>query len=187
MALILTVGMADVKICRAEGGILTALGLGSCIGVCIYDPVICLAGMAHVVLPQSGSPTDSPGKFADTAIPYLFAQMEYAGARIGRLRAALVGGAQLFKNVTQGSRLDIGPRNASAVRDILESFKVCIVAADVGGSVGRTALLHNDGRVMVRTLGQSERLLVNLMEGTDNKSLKSVKRNTEKSGLIRNR
>ena len=65
------VGMAEVKICHTPEGVLTALGLGSCIGVCALDPVAHVTGMAHIVLPKSMGGDTTLGKFADTGVPLL--------------------------------------------------------------------------------------------------------------------
>src|SRR5579871_766398 len=158
----LMVGMAEYKVTRKSGEVLVALGLGSCIGVCAFDPTARVAGMAHVVLPQSAGHEQSPGKFADTAIPLLIAQMVQQGASPARLRVALAGGAQLFALGGSGPRMEIGARNAAAVQEILERSRIPIIASDVGGKTGRTVHLFTDGRVRVKTIGQGERDLITL-------------------------
>src|SRR5437867_3655500 len=90
------VGIAEIRVSRSADDVLIALGLGSCIGVCLYDPQARVAGMAHIVLPDSTGHETNPCKFADTAIPLLCQEMERSGASSSRLRAALAGGAQLF-------------------------------------------------------------------------------------------
>lgn len=162
MAETLMVGMGEVKITRSVGGVLIALGLGSCIGVCAYDPQAHVAGMAHVVLPDSAGNADVPGKFADTAVPFLMEAMHREGASISRIRVALAGGAQLFRHQGTGARLDVGPRNAEAVQAALERLNIRPIAMDVGGSAGRTVHLYHDGVVRVKTIGQPERDLVAL-------------------------
>ncbi|MCS6776728.1 MAG: chemotaxis protein CheD [Chloroherpetonaceae bacterium] len=162
MAETLMVGMGEVKITRSAGGVLIALGLGSCIGVCAYDPQARVAGMAHVVLPDSAGNTEVPGKFADTAIPFLVEAMRREGASVTRIRVALAGGAQLFRHQGTGARLDVGPRNAEAVQAALERLNIYPVAMDVGGSAGRTVHLYHDGVVRVKTIGQPERDLAAL-------------------------
>ncbi|MGH2928188.1 MAG: chemotaxis protein CheD, partial [Solirubrobacteraceae bacterium] len=74
---------------------LVARGLGSCIGVAIVDRSAGIAGLAHVVLPDSDGKRHQPGKFADTAIPGLISRMRAAGAVPRRLEAVIVGGAQM--------------------------------------------------------------------------------------------
>lgn len=157
----LNVGMGEMHVVRGAGHVLTALGLGSCIGVCLYDPLTRIAGMVHVVLPQShGSKGgDLPGKFADTAIPALVQRMVETGAAASRLRAAIAGGAQLFQ-FGSNSTLDVGARNAEAVMAILRQMNIPLQAKDVGGSAGRTLRMFSDnGLVVVRTIGGAEREL----------------------------
>lgn len=157
----LTVGMGEIQVVRGAGNVLTALGLGSCIGVCLYDPLTRMAGMVHVVLPKSQSDKSGelPGKFADTAIPAIVQQMVSMGASASRLKAAIAGGAQLFQFGVSSS-LDVGARNSEAVINALREMGIPLQAKDVGGSVGRTLRLVSDnGLVMVRTIGGDEREL----------------------------
>lgn len=157
----LTVGMGEIQVVRGAGNVLTALGLGSCIGVCLYDPLTRVAGMVHVVLPKSQSDKSGelPGKFADTAIPAIVQQMVSMGASASRLKAAIAGGAQLFQFGVSSS-LDVGARNSEAVINALREMGIPIQAKDVGGSVGRTLRLVSDnGLVVVRTIGGAEREL----------------------------
>jgi chemotaxis protein CheD len=159
------VSMAESQVLKGAGGF-SCLGLGSCIGVCLMDPQSNVAGMAHVMLPEAfpERPADKPGKFADTAIPELLAQLERAGARRERLVCALSGGAQVFKFGAEGTnRMEIGRRNAEAVLKQLNSRGIKPRAQEVGGSLGRTMTLSIDsGIVTVRTVTQGERTLCSL-------------------------
>ncbi len=156
------VGMAEMAITCSAGGMLMALGLGSCVGVCVYDYQKKIAGLAHVVLPASGGQCGADGKYADTAIPALVKAMAAAGANERSLRFAIVGGAQLFVGASTGARLDIGPRNVEAVITQLKARNALLVAQDTGGNSGRTVTVFGDGRVRLRTLGKTERDLVHL-------------------------
>ncbi|MCS6829557.1 MAG: chemotaxis protein CheD [Armatimonadota bacterium] len=164
MGVHLTVGMGEIQVVRGVGNELTALGLGSCIGVCLYDPLTRVAGMVHVVLPKSQSERtgELPGKFADTAIPAIVQQMVGLGASASRLKAAIAGGAQLFQFGVSNS-LDVGSRNAEAVINALRAAGIPLVAKDVGGSTGRTLRMFSDnGLVVVRAIGGAERELAAL-------------------------
>ncbi|MGH2909757.1 MAG: chemotaxis protein CheD, partial [Solirubrobacteraceae bacterium] len=94
------------------GDELIALGLGSCIALVMIDSQAQIAGLAHVMLPQSSGPTTLPGKFADTAVPELLDRMTALGATPERLRVAIAGGAQMFA----GESMEIGARNTAATR-----------------------------------------------------------------------
>ncbi len=158
----LIVGMAEVKVSAQPDDIFIALGLGSCIGICAYDAHAGVAGMAHIVLPQSSQGSHPPGKFADTAVPELLRLMVQAGAVAARIRVALTGGAQLFTGNATLPRIDVGPRNAEAVKQELAKHPCAVIASDVGGSAGRTVHLFGDGRIRVKTIGQGERELASL-------------------------
>lgn len=144
---------------------LRVLGLGSCIGLCIFDPVAKLAAVAHIVLPEArASRSPEPGKYADTAVPYVISEMAKKGAVKHRLRAAIVGGAQLFSFAGASESLNVGERNIAAVKRQLADAKVKLLAEDVGGKIGRTVLLNaKTGDVTVRQSGSPERCLTNLL------------------------
>jgi chemotaxis protein CheD len=114
--------------------------LGSCVGLVLYDRVARLGGLAHIVLPDSRGSAEHPGKFADTAIPAMIADIErqlQAKAR-GRLVAKLVGGACMFATArTQSPAMNIGQLNQEAVERILGELRIPIVGRDLGGGSGR--------------------------------------------------
>lgn len=144
--------------------VLKALGLGSCIGLCIFDPVLKLGCMAHIMLPDSGAKTTSDlGKYADTAVPYVINQMIARGAQKYRLRAAIAGGAQLFNLNGATDRFDIGKRNAEAVKGLMTKAGLRLIAEDIGGNCGRTVVFDvNKGDITVRLVGGVEKSLANL-------------------------
>jgi chemotaxis protein CheD len=135
-----TVRMGEIEVSSQTGEELVARGLGSCIGLALIDRQSGVAGMAHIVLPEA--PTDSdpdpdPGKFADLAVPELISQMKRAGAAVRRLDAVLAGGARMFEL----GDMDIGARNAEAVKEGLARSGVTVRAAETGGNRGRTMRL----------------------------------------------
>lgn len=137
---------------------LVALGLGSCIGLAIIDRTAGVAGLAHIVLPESNDRGDQVGKFADTAVPELIAKMVKAGAVARRFEVAIAGGARMFE---MSGGLDIGSRNESAVRAALAKARVTIKAAETGGSSGRTVKISvGDLLVTVRSAGQPAETLL---------------------------
>ena len=162
----LMVGMAEVKVSTQSEDVFIALGLGSCIGICAYDAHARVAGMAHVVLPQSNNNSHPLGKFANTAIPELLRMMIEAGAAEHRIRLALTGGAQLFAANATVPQMDVGQRNIEAVKQELSKRTCSVVAVDIGGSAGRTVHLFGDGRIRVKTIGQGERELATLGNST---------------------
>jgi chemotaxis protein CheD len=93
--------------------------------------------MAHVVLPESNGADPDPGKFADLAVPALIARMQKAGAVLRRFDAVIAGGARMFDL----GEMDIGARNAAAVKVGLARSGVTIRAAETGGNRGRTMRL----------------------------------------------
>ncbi|HEY4280308.1 MAG TPA: chemotaxis protein CheD [Conexibacter sp.] len=149
--------MGELAVSATPGDELLSIGLGSCIGVAVVDRARHVAALAHVMLPDAAAdPSGPPGKYADRAIPALVAAAEQHGARRVRLEAVLVGGAQMFA-VGIGSTLDIGARNATAVKAALQRARIPVRAAEVGGNRGRTMrLLVGAMTVTVKEAGGRE-------------------------------
>lgn len=152
---IIKVGMADLQSSR-HPCILTTLGLGSCVGIALYDPQKKIAGLAHVMLPSSLQARNNvnPAKFADTAIVKLIDDMNKLGANRNYIVAKLAGGAQMFSFGDASEMMRIGLRNIISTKELLEQLKIPIVAEDIGGNYGRTIeLSSNDGKLLVKTFG----------------------------------
>ncbi|MCM3782937.1 chemotaxis protein CheD [Neobacillus mesonae] len=145
------VGMADLNI-LVESGVIRTTGLGSCVGLTLYDPLTRIAGMAHVMLPSSSIAREgdalNKAKYADTAIPALLDQMIAAGASQQRLVAKMAGGAQMFHFAGSGDTLRIGPRNTEACKEVIDQLGIPLLAEDCGGSHGRTIDLDRDTGVL---------------------------------------
>lgn len=155
MSLVHKVGMADLKICSSPD-VLSTLGLGSCIGICLYDPGTKVSGLAHIMLPSSESIKNNSNiaKFADTAIIKLIEDMVKAGANRNRFVAKIAGGAQMFAFTSQNDSMKVGQRNAESVRIILKDLKIPVLADDTGGNYGRTIEFYSEtGKLLIKTIG----------------------------------
>lgn len=150
------VGIAEMKIAQYPDA-LTTLGLGSCVGVVIYDPFNRIAGLIHVMLPDSTmfSQAKNLAKFADTSIPELIRLMEKEGALKSRLVAKIAGGSQMFEMChSSTSHMKIGERNVQAVIATLEKYNIPIVSMDVGEKHGRTIEFYTDTvQLKIKTIG----------------------------------
>jgi chemotaxis protein CheD len=154
------VKVADFAV--ATTGMISTIGLGSCVAIVLYDPVAKVGGLAHVLLPNEAMSRDrsNPAKFPTTAVPLVLNEMRRLGANQERVRAKIVGGASMFGNLMPAGGINIGERNISSVREVLASVKVPIVAEDTGSDYGRSVFLHVcDGRVEVRSLRKGSRVL----------------------------
>lgn len=149
------VGMAEMAVLK-DSGELCSLGLGSCVAVCLYDLPTKIAGMAHVMLPDSERSMDpgNKGKFADLAVPLLISQMTALGADALRLVAIIVGGAEMFSFPGRSySALRIGERNIEAVKKLLEECGIPIIGESVAGKQGKSVSFDvSTGIIQVRTL-----------------------------------
>ena len=155
----LIIGIADMKM-AAGSGMLVTYALGSCIGICLYDPVIKLGAMVHIMLPLNmEAGRKNTMKYADTGIKETLRQMEAKGAKRSRITAKIAGGAKMFED-SGGSLGNIGQRNIDSVRLNLKKEGIRLLKEDVGGSVARTLLFDvNSGLGCVRSYGRPEMII----------------------------
>ena len=157
----IVVGMADLNSTKCPG-ILTTLGLGSCVGIGLYDPITKITGLAHIMLPDSTQikNNSNTAKFADTATQKLINDMCMMGARKERFIDKIAGGAQMFAFNATNDSLRIGDRNVEATIRILGMYGIPIVAKHTGANYGRTIELYSeDGRLVVKTIGHGTFIL----------------------------
>jgi chemotaxis protein CheD len=161
MADLIKVGMADLKVGRSPNNLIS-YGLGSCVGIALYDPGTQVGGLAHIMLPDStqARSAENPAKFADTALPLMLEDMLKLGAVKSRIIAKIAGGAQMFAFANVTDIMRVGERNSEAVKLILKKLAVRIIAEDVGGNYGRTVelSLHN-GIFRIKTIDKGEKEL----------------------------
>ena len=131
------VGISDQKLCKSPD-VLVTYALGSCVGICMIDKALGIAGLAHIMLPDSSAiPNDhNKFKFADTGIKLLYDSMIKNGAAASRITAKIAGGANMF--ATTSPAMSIGDRNVEATKKMLAKLGVPIIASDTGLNYGRT-------------------------------------------------
>lgn len=156
------IGMGELGVVAGQG-ILKTTGLGSCIGLALYDPIRKVSGLAHIMLPSSEISNKAHiqhGKYADTALSELMKQMVEKGAREQDLIAKMAGGAQMFPAFENSTILPIGKRNIDSCRTLLAQYKIPLVSEDTGGNYGRTLLLDNDtGKLQVQSVKMGIKLI----------------------------
>lgn len=161
MSEVIKVGMADLNICKSPN-IITTLGLGSCIGIALYDPVTKIGGLAHIMLPDSTQIRNNSNiaKFADTGIEELVKRVVGAGASKSRLKAKIAGGAKMFEVSKLSDVGNIGERNAIASRLKLKELGIPLVAEETGLNYGRTVELHCEtGEFYIKSVGKPLKII----------------------------
>ncbi len=155
------VRIADLAALQGDG-VLVTVGLGSCVGVALYDPKNKVAGLAHILLDNSeryikpSANHFNPAKFADTAIPALIKTMEGLGARRRNLVAHIAGGSSLFNFKFDGA--GIGQKNLAVVRARLDELSIPIQSENSGGNYGRTMKFYaSTGKVEISTVSKGEK------------------------------
>ncbi|HBY20231.1 MAG: chemotaxis protein CheD [Clostridiales bacterium GWE2_32_10] len=158
---IVKVGMGDLNIVT-NPGMITTLGLGSCVAIVLYDNTTKIAGMAHVMLPNSKmiANNSNRAKFMDTAIIDLISIMEGAGVKKRNLVAKIAGGAQMFDFDSNDDIFSVGRKNIQASRDVLHELNIPIIAEDTGKNYGRTVEFYTqDGSFKIKSIGKEEKII----------------------------
>lgn len=147
------IGIADYKISKSPAQMVT-LGLGSCVGICIYDVEKKIGGFAHILLPSKKDyniKSDTDLKYADVALPKMIEEMINLGCQIKNLRAVIAGGGNMFSDNEKNIKNTIGYKNQEAVRVILKNYRIPLVCDDTGGNMGKTVFFDTlQGDVYVK-------------------------------------
>ncbi|MDI3477032.1 MAG: chemotaxis protein CheD [Thermoanaerobacterium sp.] len=149
------VGMADAKITKCPGKLIT-VGLGSCVGIVLYDKMTKISGLVHIMLPYSTQSKNNSNKlkFADTGISTLIDMMLEAGADKRYIVSKIAGGAQMFATKANLDIMNIGSRNVIATKDVLASLNIPLISEDTGGNYGRTIEFDSkNGKLLIKTIG----------------------------------
>lgn len=155
MSEMIKVGMAELKTVTAPD-VITTLGLGSCVGIVVYDKLNKVGGLAHIMLPSSSEMRDNINiaKFADTGIVKLVESVKQIGGVQSRLIAKIAGGSQMFAFAQTNDLMRIGFRNVNSTKEALGKLNIPIVAEDTGGNFGRTIEFHTEtGALIIKTIG----------------------------------
>ncbi len=155
----LAVGLGEYKISRNVEDVLVAYGLGSCLGIGMYDPQLRLAGLLHAVLPASpNGVVEKSAKYVTSGIEILLGEMVNAGAIPSRIIVRMAGGANMLTAPGFSNSFNIGTRNVEAAHEMFQRFRLRLVSEEVGGTIGRTVRFYvRDGRMTIRTVGNQER------------------------------
>jgi chemotaxis protein CheD len=157
----MVIGIGDMAVSGDPTAQLTTYALGSCLGIAVYDPMACVGGLLHVMLPSSSVDASGaaarPYRFVDTGVPLLFRACYKLGAVKSRLVVSVAGGSAA---AVGEDGFQIGKRNIVALRQLLWKNGVLIHAQDVGGiSQSRTMTLDlSSGRAWVRVGGDVREL-----------------------------
>lgn len=162
MTLRRNVRVADLVTGRGEGT-LSALGLGSCVAIVLYDATTRAGGMAHVLLPSAPPKARDfhvPGRYAQSAVPALLDAVLALGASRAALTARIAGGASMFTNLMAPGLIHTGERNVLATREALHSRGIPVTGEWVGGDFGRTVVFDlATGKVTASSVRQGVREL----------------------------
>lgn len=148
-------GLADLTITNDVSAVQTWTGSGSCINLCIYDPVKRMGGLVNMLLPFCRYNTKSDfvsSRYINTGAPLLIERMLKQGAQKQNLIAKIAGGARLLSS-PGNSHEDIGQKNISEVKAALSLENLPLCGADVGGGSGRSIRFYIEtGNIKVKTV-----------------------------------
>jgi chemotaxis protein CheD len=152
------VGLGEIAVTKDTSVILTCVGLGSCIAMCVYDPFARSGGLAHMLLPTCRTKNDissPPVKYIDSGAPLLINRLLKQGSSKENLIVKIVGGARMIQ-IPGNSQMDIGQRNIEAIKSTLAKEDIPIIGADIGGGFGRSVHFFLDsGRITIKVVNGS--------------------------------
>ncbi|MCC7416234.1 MAG: chemotaxis protein CheD [Acidobacteria bacterium] len=157
----IVIGIGELAVSNDPEALMITHALGSCVAVCLWDPYAAVAGLLHILLPDSrineARAATQPAAFADTGVPLLFRTAYEYGAEKRRCRVRLVGGADLSRHGSPGDT--VGRRNVLATRSLLWKNGVLIDSEEVGGNGPRSVALHvRDGSVRISSHANASQL-----------------------------
>ena len=161
MSELITVGISDVKITNCPGALVT-YALGSCIGICLYDAMLKIGGLAHIMLPYypKSNPNEQINRYADSCLPVMVRDMEARGCQRSRIQAKIAGGAKMFEVADDSTFGSIGKRNIIAVKETLAKLHIRILAEDTGLNYGRSVYFYTEtGLMVVKSFAKGEKSL----------------------------
>ncbi|MDY0235526.1 MAG: chemotaxis protein CheD [Gudongella sp.] len=154
------VGIAEYRVSQAPEQFIT-IGLGSCVGIAVYDTISKIGGLSHILLPDSTcfSNVEKPEKFANLAIPLMVEKIKN-GSKYNRLVAKIAGGASMFFQSEDNEFGGIGQKNVEAVLKTLQMLGIPVIGEETGGTVGRTMMVNLESfEVMIKSV---DKKIVNL-------------------------
>jgi chemotaxis protein CheD len=126
--------------------------LGSCVAVCLRDPVARIGGMNHILLPDSGGGRLGAASFGASDMERLMNALLKRGATRSRLEAKVFGGAAVVAGLS-----DIGARNTAFVRAFLAAEGIATLSENTGGDRPRQVRFWPEsGRAQHRFVGLTE-------------------------------
>jgi chemotaxis protein CheD len=153
------VGVGEYKVVHNPERLM-CIGLGSCVGIAIYDLAAHVGGLIHAMLPryEEGRDKTNASKYADSSVMLMVDELVEIGATKSALRAKMAGGAQMFSFISSDT-LNIGLRNSQVARETLKKENIPLLAEDVGGTKGRTIVFNSvDGSVRIQKNGEISHL-----------------------------
>lgn len=170
---VVSVRMGEFAFSSRTDDELAVVGLGSCIALVLIEAVSGTIGVAHVVLPTTSGDGTPPTKYGEQAVPYMVKELKKVLGASVKFGAVLIGGAQMFQTART---MDIGRRNAEAVRHALSDAQIPILAEDTGGTSGRTARAVVHGSVSVKSIGSPARELLSLEQSKFERAIRPATR-----------
>lgn len=149
------IDVGDMKLGQ-KGDLLVTYGLGSCLGLMVYDPVTQVGGLLHAMLPASQinpeKAAQNPHMFVDTGVPSLFKELRAMGGQVPRMKVKAAGCGKI---IGRNDIFKIGERNYTVLKRLLWKNNLLLAAEDVGGVASRTVFFDlSTGEVVISSNGK---------------------------------
>lgn len=149
--------------------------LGSCVSVCLFDPVSKVGGMNHMLLP--GSPDmkefNESARYGINAMELLINGLLTNGAKRHNLKAKVFGGGHVFNGAGFREVFTPGKDNTKFTFSFLEDENLPIESYNVGGNFGRKIYFESDtGEVLMKRVKALSTLSVRQREQRFHRTLR---------------
>jgi chemotaxis protein CheD len=158
---LIEVQMGKMELAQVPERLITR-GLGSCLGITIYDTIKKIGAMVHPMLPDidKSKIKSNPSRFVNSGIQLALQELEKKGCFRSRMEVKMFGGAHMFSFINTDSALNVGQKNIEMAHAIFKELNLKILAEEVGGTFGRTIELDTDsGKVLVKTVSWGEKVV----------------------------
>jgi len=129
--------------------------LGSCVAVCVYDPVSRIGGMNHILLPRQCQEDSALARYGEHAMPMLIERVLKLGARRSHLQAKVFGAASVL--TLDETRWNVPRANERFVREFLAVHGIPLRGERLGGRDPlKVRMFTASGKALVRALPRTQ-------------------------------
>lgn len=157
--------------------------VGSCMAVCLFDPVTRIGGMNHILLPGKADMKrfDAPARYGINAMELLINRIMRLGGNRSLIVAKAFGGAHLLPAISREN--GVGKKISGFVLEFLRNESIRLISMDIGGHESRR-IYFNTGTGDVYLKRIRSRFYSNMTLKEERKMFRHIQRKIRKPAKI---